>query len=238
MMTAPLPSTKVSREVVRGVVVRFVQLGVQLVIITVILFATAGSLRWVNGWLYLGVALAALVLMGAWVLPRNPEVVAERAKLHKDTKGFDKVMVLMMTLTTFAVFLVAGLDARQGWSPLGWGWWVLGGVLYLLSMVPTAAAMVANARLATTVRVESSGHALATGGPYRWVRHPFYAGLLLQYPALALLLGSAWALVPAAAAIGVLVVRTWLEDRTLRRDLPGYEAYALRTRFRLIPHVW
>lgn len=235
---APLPSSKLTPGLLRGVVARFAQLGVQLLIISLILFATAGSVRWVNGWLYLGVAVGALVLMGAWVVPRNPQVVAERARLHKDTKGFDKVMVLTMTVATGALFVVAGLDARFGGSSMAWGWWAVGGVLYLLSMVPTAGAMVANARLSTTVRVETSGHAIATGGPYRLVRHPFYVGLLLQYPALALLLGSGWALVPAGVCIGLVVVRTWLEDRTLRRDLPGYEAYARRTRFRLIPHVW
>jgi protein-S-isoprenylcysteine O-methyltransferase Ste14 len=134
--------------------------------------------------------------------------------------------------------VVAGLDARFGWAPLPWGLWVLGVALYLASMVPTAGAMVANARLATTVRVEPTGHALATEGPYRVVRHPFYAGLLLQYPALAFMLGSAWALVPVATSVAVLLVRTALEDRALQRDLPGYDAYARRTRWRLVPHVW
>lgn len=232
------PTAKLPPEVMRGVVTRFTQLGIQLLIIGVILFATAGSIRWVNGWLYLLAALVGLALMGAWVLPRNPQVIAERARLHEDTKGFDKVMVLLMTLTTGAIFVLAGLDARFGWSHLAWGWWVAGVALYLASMVPTAGAMVANARLATTVRVEASGHPIATDGPYRVVRHPFYAGLLLQYPALALMLGSTWALVAAAASVVVVVVRTALEDRALRRDLPGYEAYASRTRARLIPHVW
>lgn len=232
------PATRLPPELIRGIVKRFTQLAIQLLIIGVILFATAGSLRWVNGWLYFGVAIASLVMTGVWVLPRNPQVIAERAELHRDTKGFDKVMVLLMTLTTGAIYVVAALDARHGWSPLPWGWWVAGAVLNLAATIPSASAMVANPRLATTVRVEATGHVIATEGPYRIVRHPFYAGLLLQYPALPLLFGSTWALVPAAASIVVIVVRTFLEDRALRRDLPGYEDYARRTRWRLIPNVW
>jgi len=106
-------------------------------------------------------------------------------------------------------------------------------------MGPVAGAMGVNRRLATTVRVEKdAAHELATEGPYRVVRHPMYAGSLLQYPATALVLGSAWALVPAAAAVVTVVVRTALEDRTLHRELPGYVAYAKRTRWRLVPGLW
>ena len=132
------------------------------------------------------------------------------------------------------------LDAvRFGWAPLGWPWAILGALLISASMVPVAGAMAVNRNLEQTVRIQADrGHQVTTTGPYRYVRHPMYAGLLLGLPGTALLLGSAWSLVPAAACGAVLVIRTALEDRTLRRELPGYEEYARHTRFRLVPGLW
>ena len=99
--------------------------------------------------------------------------------------------------------------------------------------------MAVNRNLEPTVRSQTDrGHTVATTGPYRIVRHPMYAASLVTLPATALLLGSAWALAPAVAAMVVVVVRTALEDRLLREKLPGYEAYALRTRYRLVPGLW
>jgi len=91
----------------------------------------------------------------------------------------------------------------------------------------------------TVVRIQADrGHTVATGGPYRFVRHPGYIGFIVGAFGTALLLGSRWALVPAALAGALVVVRTVLEDRTLRAELPGYADYAARVRYRLLPRVW
>jgi protein-S-isoprenylcysteine O-methyltransferase Ste14 len=96
-----------------------------------------------------------------------------------------------------------------------------------------------NRNLEQTVRIQNDrGHRVATEGPYRWVRHPMYLGMVLALPGSVLLLGSAWAFVPAAVALAALVARTALEDRTLRRDLEGYSEYSKRTPYRLIPGLW
>jgi protein-S-isoprenylcysteine O-methyltransferase Ste14 len=79
---------------------------------------------------------------------------------------------------------------------------------------------------------------VVTAGPYRWIRHPGYAGGVVGHLALPLLLGSAWALIPGALTAGLTVLRTALEDRTLREELPGYAEYARQTRYRLLPGVW
>jgi protein-S-isoprenylcysteine O-methyltransferase Ste14 len=99
--------------------------------------------------------------------------------------------------------------------------------------------MAANAYFAFSVRIQSErGQEVATGGPYRVVRHPGYVGAMSFALAAALMLGSAWALIPAGIAVVLLAVRTGLEDRVLHRELPGYPDYAARTRFRLIPGIW
>jgi protein-S-isoprenylcysteine O-methyltransferase Ste14 len=99
--------------------------------------------------------------------------------------------------------------------------------------------MASNRFFSSVVRIQADrGHTVATGGPYRFVRHPGYAGFIAGSFGAALLLGSRWALLPALLSAVLLVVRTVLEDRTLRAELPGYAEYAARVRHRLLPHVW
>ena len=99
--------------------------------------------------------------------------------------------------------------------------------------------MAANAFFSMVVRIqEDRGHAVATGGPYRYVRHPGYVGMMLSLLGTPLLLGSLWALVPAGLATCLYVVRTALEDRTLQEELEGYKDYAGQVRRRLLPGVW
>jgi protein-S-isoprenylcysteine O-methyltransferase Ste14 len=99
--------------------------------------------------------------------------------------------------------------------------------------------MVVNSHLEVTVRIQDDrGHCVIDSGPYAIVRHPMYAGIVLQSVATPLLLGSSWAAVPVGITILLFAIRTALEDRTLRKELPGYEEFTTRTRFRLIPGLW
>ena len=90
-----------------------------------------------------------------------------------------------------------------------------------------------------TVRIQTErGHRVVTGGPYRFVRHPGYLGGVISYLAMPLILGSAWAYIPAAVGMAVTAIRAALEDRTLKKELPGYLEYTQATRYRLIPGIW
>jgi len=135
---------------------------------------------------------------------------------------------------------VAGLDAgRFGWSVMPIAVQVAGYIALLFAMAVTYWAMAVNPFLSTIVRIQDDrGQYAVTSGPYRYVRHPMYAMILLMYPGIALLLGSWWALIPAAVIAIVFVIRTALEDQTLQAELPGYAEYAQRTRYRLVPGVW
>lgn len=138
------------------------------------------------------------------------------------------------------MLFVGGLDAgRFGWAPLpAWTFWP-GLALHLLGAVPIAAALCTNRHLETTVRIQADrAHSVVNRGPYRYVRHPMYSGLLVRLPGWVMMLGSAWAFVPLAGVVVALVIRTALEDSTLRRELDGYEAYARSTRYRLAPGLW
>jgi protein-S-isoprenylcysteine O-methyltransferase Ste14 len=109
----------------------------------------------------------------------------------------------------------------------------------VLGVIPLFAALTTNPHLETTVRIQKDrGHKVITTGPYRFVRHPMYTGVLLMYAGWPLILGSMWSYVVVGIIVVLFVVRTALEDRTLRTELEGYEAYAGRTRYRLLPGVW
>jgi protein-S-isoprenylcysteine O-methyltransferase Ste14 len=155
-------------------------------------------------------------------------------------RAWDRVVGGAFGLTFYiAIPLVAGLDARFGWSSLGLGGHLLGLALFVPGFALLSWSMVVNAHFATVVRVGPEGtHAVCDRGPYRHVRHPGYLGAVFQSLGLPLILGSAWGLLPGALAAILLVLRTALEDRDLRRDLPGYTAYAARVRYRLLPGLW
>ncbi|PKN93911.1 MAG: isoprenylcysteine carboxyl methyltransferase [Chloroflexi bacterium HGW-Chloroflexi-6] len=210
-------------------------------VLILILFGLVGRWDWWNGW-----ALSAIYILWSlgsiiFILPVNPQMLAERSRPQKGAKKWDLVMVSMMAVFLFATYIVACLDVRFGWAtpfPLwvqitGFAAAVLGYDVILMW------SMVSNAYFTAIIRIQSDRqHTVATGGPYRFVRHPGYVGTILCYLATPFLLGSPWAVIPAVLAAGVLVVRTGLEDKTLQAELPGYQEYTQQTRFRLIPGIW
>jgi protein-S-isoprenylcysteine O-methyltransferase Ste14 len=205
-----------------------------------VLFPAAGRFDWTRGWLLGGLFLVLLFINLPLVAWKNPALVRERFKARQDTKPFDRVFARLYTLGLLVFLLVAGLDAgRFGWSSLP-DWSVLpGAALLLLGDVPMVWALMTNPHLETTVRIQSDrGHRVITSGPYRYIRHPMYAGLMVAFAGMPLVLGSLWSYLPVAFICALLVWRTSREDRTLQRELDGYRSYAARTRYRLLPPVW
>jgi protein-S-isoprenylcysteine O-methyltransferase Ste14 len=139
-----------------------------------------------------------------------------------------------------ASWVVAGLDLRfGGLRPISTAFNVSGLLVTVLGYTLFLWAMASNAFFAEGVRIQQErGHTVATGGPYRFVRHPGYVGAILAMVATPCLLGSFWALIPGVASGALYVVRTHLEDKTLRTELPGYEEYSQQTRHRLVPGLW
>jgi protein-S-isoprenylcysteine O-methyltransferase Ste14 len=206
-----------------------------------ILFLAAGRLDWLAGWVYLGMNALTQVLSAAVLIPRQSGMLAERSQVREGTKGWDRFLAPAIALVgALAVLVTAGLDARFGWSaPLSGGVWGSGLALAFCSQMFVLWAMASNPFFALTVRLQDErGHTVASSGPYRLVRHPGYLGSVIYNLACPLVLGSLWTFLPALLTIALLFVRTGLEDRTLRAELPGYPEYAARTRYRLIPGVW
>ncbi len=211
-----------------------------LVVFGALLFLPAGRLDWVPGWLYMALVTANAGLTFAYLRRKNPELIEHRMRIGKGTKTWDKIWMGVFAAVFAGVYVVAGLDAgRFGWSAMPPALWLLGFALFLPGAALVAWSMGVNPYFEKTVRIQSErGHRVIDTGPYRFVRHPGYVGFFGWLLSAPILLGSWWAGVPSLLAIVALVVRTALEDRTLRDELPGYADYARRVRFRLVPGLW
>ncbi len=228
-------------DVTRGIMKRAVQLGIQFLILAAILFLSSGRLDWWFAWVYLGIFILGVGVNSYVLLRINPELIAERARqFTPETKKWDRILATLWGLMSAVSLLVAGLDVRFGWSPqISLTVQLIAMLFHMFGSAFASWAIVSNAFFAGTVRIQTDrGHSVASSGPYRFVRHPGYAGWMISNVAVVVMLGSMWALIPAVIAVLALVARTALEDRMLREELPGYEEYAQRVRYRLVPGVW
>jgi protein-S-isoprenylcysteine O-methyltransferase Ste14 len=234
-MTAQRPRQRLNKDGHR----RFVQVFGMLVIYALSLFVSAGDLRYWNAWAYLGLFAFSILTGGLYVARKNPATINERGRRSEKTKPFDKLFGRLTIPLVLGAFIVAGLDRRFGWSAVPLWLQIAAFVAMLPSFFMPYWVMLTNAYAATTVRVETErGQHVISDGPYRYVRHPMYSGILLGYGLLPLALGSSWAALPCFLLVGLFVWRTAREDATLLAELPGYSDYAQKTRYRLLPGVW
>ncbi|MBC8447663.1 MAG: isoprenylcysteine carboxylmethyltransferase family protein [Chloroflexi bacterium] len=227
-----------------GIIRRMVQVLIQVLIQALVPFLAAGTLRWWEAWAYIGIYLVGGIAINSFFMLRlNPEVIAERGRAAQATnwKAWDKIVgIVAAVFYLIGILLVAGLDKRFGWTgPIPLLVQIVAFVLYALGSGLFSWAMISNAYFSTAVRIqEERGHAVCSSGPYRFVRHPGYVGVMLQSLVAPLMFGSLWALLPGVLAVLSLAIRTALEDRMLQDELGGYRDYAQRVRYRLLPGVW
>jgi len=202
------------------------------------IFLVARS-EWTKGGGFLLVFLLQVAMAVLYLWRRNPDVIIARSTFHPGTKGWDKVIILCAVLLYVAIFLTAALDSRFHWSSVPLWIVVLGYVLFSIAMVIATWVLSVNKFAERGVRIQTErGHKVIDTGPYAIVRHPFYFAFFFLFVGIPLALGSFWALIPAAIAALLLIVRTSLEDRMLQEELEGYKEYAGQVRYRLMPGVW
>ena len=222
---------------------QWIRLVVVYLLIPLVLFIYGGDLSWWQAWLYSMLILAAGIGGRMWAEQRHPGLTAERQNIEniQNAKAWDKVLAPLMAVSIgFPMVIVAGLDHRYNWSPEFPLWLiVIGFILISLGYAFASWALAENRFFSSVVRIQTDrGHVVCDSGPYRFVRHPGYAGNILALFGILLALGSVWTLIPAAVASIIAVIRTVLEDQTLQEELPGYRDYARRVRYRLIPGVY
>jgi len=212
-------------------------------LIPLILLVCGGDIGWWQAWIYSLLIFAAGIGGRWWAERRHPGLLAERVNFEKSpgVKRWDTVLSPLMAISVgFPLVIVAGLDHRFGWSPVFPIWLnILGLILIAIGYAFAAWALAENRFFSSVVRIQTDrGHVVCDTGPYRFVRHPGYAGNILPLPGIVLALSSLWTLIPAAAALIITLTRTVLEDRTLQEELPGYRDYAQRVRYRLCPGIY
>jgi len=239
-ITPHAPSSYSPADLRQAIIRRFLQLGLYIAVQATILFAAAGRWEWPMAWVYLGMYLGVIALLSLLILPRNPELVAERSQMKENTKSWDKVFSVVYTICGLSVLLVAGLDQRGGWSPPFPAWLMGSGVGVLMAgWALLVWAMTTNRFFSSVVRIQTDrGHTVVSSGPYQFVRHPGYVSMMVSALGAIAMFGSVWAVIPTVLLISLVIVRTALEDQTLQNELPGYKDYAARVRYRLLPGVW
>ncbi|MBN1149564.1 MAG: isoprenylcysteine carboxylmethyltransferase family protein [Anaerolineales bacterium] len=219
-----------------------IQTAIFLLLVGTILFLSAGALDWPMAWVYLGLMALCMVISWALLGRRDPDLMRERMELkpRPGVERWDKTISSLARLLMLVLLVTCGLDHRLGWSgDLPLAVQLLGILAGLCGYAMVQWALVSNPFAVVYARLQAErGHSVAYGGPYRFVRHPLYNGALLYILALPLVLGSLWALLPAALAATLFLLKTNLEDRMLQARLDGYAEYASQVRYRLLPGLW
>jgi protein-S-isoprenylcysteine O-methyltransferase Ste14 len=216
------------------------QVLIYVMIIAGMTFLIAGRWDWWMAWLYFA-AYLMMMLVGVAMAPLDQELIEERTSIKDGVKRWDKMLTAPLSFVyPLGLFVLVGVEMRFGpviqyplWAQL------LGLAASIIGQLLSTWAMTSNKFYGRFVRIQKErGHYVIMGGPYRFIRHPGYLGVMMTVVGTAFAIGSLWTLVLAILITIILVVRTALEDKVLRDELEGYLAYAENTRFRLVPGIW
>lgn len=207
-----------------------------LLMVGLLIFLPAGSLCYPHGWLLMGLLFIPMLIAGFVMLFKSPDFLKKRLDA-KEKQAAQKGVIALSGLMFITGFVVAGLDFRFGWSHMP-AWVVItASVLFLVAYALYAEVMRENAYLSRTIKVEQ-GQTVVDTGLYGIVRHPMYAVTILLFLMIPLVLGSWYALIAFAFYPAIIIVRLQDEEALLTKELPGYDAYKQKVRYRLLPFIW
>jgi protein-S-isoprenylcysteine O-methyltransferase Ste14 len=209
----------------------------------VLLFVPAGTLHWWRAWVFLAVTVAAMAVAIFSILPDNADLFSQRAKgiIQKGQPVWDRVLVILLVVSYVGQIVFIPLDVFQFHLAPKPAVLVsfLGLALYVVGWWTMTLAMKVNPFAVPVVRLQEERHQrVIDAGVYAVVRHPMYAGFVPMVVGPALWLGSYTAALLAIVPIAVLALRSVFEERFLKRELKGYDAYVEKVRYRLVPFVW
>jgi protein-S-isoprenylcysteine O-methyltransferase Ste14 len=216
------------------------QVLVGLLLMMVVFFISAGRTDLPRAWVFFGLYFVSLLLNMVIFLKFNPEIIRARSEIRGGVKWWDKVFSVFYIVFILAMFIICGLDVgRFNISSTGMEFFVAGIIIFVMGWVFVTWSMVENKFFETTVRIQKEkDHRVVSTGPYAIVRHPGYVGMILFYGCAPFIIGSLYGLIPALLLAFAFVFRTHFEDKTLYKELPGYEEYTRKVRYRLLPFIW
>ena len=210
------------------------------ILFSAILFVCAGRINYLQGWVYFSTTIIA-TMMNFFSIRNNIELIIERSKPGQGTKSWDKLLLGISAIVFIVIIVIAGLDSgRFYWSiHLHWSIIVIGSVLSVSGQIIFIIARSQNKFFSTVVRIQNEkGHSVCKTGLYKIIRHPGYLGMTISLIAIPLITASLWSFIPVIIAIMLLLIRTSLEDKTLKNELEGYMQYTRETLYKLIPLIW
>lgn len=206
------------------------------IVVATLLFLPAGTLRYTNGWLFIGLLFVPILLLGIVLFVKAPDLLRKRLRA-KEKEQTQKGVIALSALLFLAGFIVAGLDRRFGWSRVpAWAVTVASAIL-LISYALYAEVMRENVYLSRTVEIQK-GQRVIDSGLYGMIRHPMYAATVWLFLSIPIVLGSWWSLLAFSPYVFVIVVRILNEEKVLTEGLDGYADYTRRVKYRLIPFIW
>ena len=224
-----------SNVYVRGVLANLITLAILLAC----LFIPAGTLNYWQAWAFVAVFEVSAQALGIYFLVHDRKLVERRMNIGPlaEQRPNQKLISALFILGFVGFMVLPAFDHRFGWSPVAPVVSVIANAMIALSFLLFFVVMKSNSYAASTIQVEE-GQPVVSTGPYAYVRHPMYSGALLLLAVMPLALGSWWSILLVVPVFPVLVWRIVDEESFLRENLPGYDEYMQRVRYRLVPRVW
>ncbi len=212
-----------------------------IIFCSIILFISAGTIKWINAWIYIILDIIFLVALNISLIIFNPALINERGRLIRAaTKKYEIVFIIIYLISIISISIIAGLDViRYKWTSLPEFSLYPGVLLFIFSAIIGIWSMSINPFFASTQRIQSDrNHVVINTGPYKYIRHPGYFSWIIGAISYPLILGSIISFIPIVFLIIIFVIRTYLEDNSLQNELEGYDNYTKITKYRLIPFIW
>jgi protein-S-isoprenylcysteine O-methyltransferase Ste14 len=205
-------------------------------ILGLIFFLPAGTLDYWQAWAYLGILLIPMTFMMIYFIKNDPALLERRMRMREQREE-QGLLIRLISVFFLVTFLLPGFDKRFGWSDTPVWLVILALALMLVGYVSFFFVLRENSYASRVIEVEE-GQKVISSGPYALVRHPMYTGVLLMYGISPLALGSLWGMLPMILLPVFFVARILNEEKVLREELEGYEAYTQKVKYRLVPGIW
>lgn len=206
------------------------------VLLAALIFIPAGSLKFMNGWLFMGLLFIPMFIMGIVLLLKNPELLEKRLNA-KETESQQKTVVAVSGIMFLAGFVTAGLDYRFKWFVLPKWVIIVASVIFLLSYIMYAEVLRVNTYLSRTIEVQENQKVIDTG-LYGIIRHPMYTATIFLFLSIPLVLGSLFSFLIFLVYPTIIIMRISNEEKFLESQLDGYAEYKKKVKYRLVPFVW
>lgn len=196
---------------------------------------------WWEAWIYAIISILSFIISRVLAARRHPDIISERARYmqHENAKVWDKKLAPFLGIGGIIILVVAGLDELLSWSPkFSLPLKIISLLIIMAGYALTSYALIENRFFSGMVRLQTDrSQQVVSSGPYRWMRHPGYAGALLTFLVTPILLDSSWAYLPTVFTSILYVIRTSQEDAFLQDELVGYRDYVKRVHYRLLPGI-